>query len=64
MKQKVITVTVSTIHFVKEKGFHEYDFPEVSKFLNEGYHVEKVIPVTLSTSEYSTYSIIFVLEIN
>ena len=60
--QKVITITTTTNILGKDDGFIETEYPELNKYLDEGYIVSQLIPVTLNTDGVYKYSLTFVLH--
>ncbi|AMR30048.1 hypothetical protein A0256_00770 [Mucilaginibacter sp. PAMC 26640] len=61
--QKVVTVHTTINNINKEKYFTEMEFPLLNQYLNEGYSVSQILPVTADSSSYR-YALTFVLNKN
>jgi len=60
--QKVITVTTHTNIIDKDAKFTEKEYPQLNAYLEDGYKVKEVIPITLASSTAYMYSLTFILE--
>lgn len=60
--QKVITVTTHTNIIDKVLQFTEKEYPELNKYLKEGYKVLQIIPVTTAAQDSYRYSLTFLLD--
>jgi hypothetical protein len=60
--QKVITITTHTNIVSMNAEFKETEFPKLNEYLQSGYKVLQVIPVSTSSTESYMYSLTFVLE--
>ena len=60
--QKVLTVTTHTNIIDRDGKFVESEYPTLNKYLEEGYKISQVIPITLNSATAYMYSITFVLE--
>ena len=60
--QKVITVTTHTNIIDKDAKFTEKEYSTLDKYLQDGYKVIQVVPVTLNSTTAYMYSLTFVLE--
>ncbi|MGV4414021.1 hypothetical protein [Chryseobacterium sp. T1] len=60
--QKVITVTTHTNIIDKEAKFTEKEYPQLNTYLEDGYKVKEVVPITLASSTTYMYSLTFILE--
>lgn len=60
--QKVITVTTHTNIIDKDAKFTEKEYPQLNTYLEDGYKVKEVVPITLASSTAYMYSLTFILE--
>ena len=60
--QRVLTVTTHTNIIDKDVKFTEKEYPQLSAYLNEGYKVLKVVPITTASESSYMYAVVFVLE--
>jgi len=60
--QKVITVTTHTNIIDKDNKFTEKEYPQLSAYLEEGYKVKEIVPITLTSTTTYMYSLTFILE--
>ena len=60
--QKVITVTTHTNIIDKDDKFTEKEFPILDAYLQEGYKVVQIVPVTTGANNSYMYSLTFLLE--
>ena len=62
--QKFLTITTHTNIVDKEVKFTEKEYPKLSAYLEEGYKVVQMIPITTSSESSHMYVLAFVLEKN
>ncbi|PKF74836.1 hypothetical protein [Chryseobacterium sp. PMSZPI] len=60
--QKVITITTHTNIIDKNDKFTEKEYPQLKTYLEEGYKVKEIVPITLASTTAYMYSLTFVLE--
>jgi len=60
--QKVLTITTHTNIIEQGTKFHEAEYPILNKYLEEGYKIAQIVPVTLNSTTAYMYSITFLLE--
>ncbi|WHF52116.1 hypothetical protein QGN23_02295 [Chryseobacterium gotjawalense] len=60
--QKVITVTTHTNIIDKDAKFTEKEYPQLNAYLEKGYKVKEVVPITLASNTAYMYSLTFILE--
>lgn len=60
--QKVITITTHTNIIEKDAKFTEKEYPKLDSYLEDGYRVKEVIPITLTSTTAYMYSLTFILE--
>ena len=60
--QKVITISTHTNVFDSDQGFIEKEYPILNSYLEQGYVVTQVVPITPSSTNTYMYSLTFVLH--
>ena len=60
--QKVITVTTHTNIIDKDSKFIEKEYPQLNAYLEDGYKVKEIVPITLQSTTAYMYSLTFILE--
>lgn len=60
--QKVITITTTTNVLTKDKEHIAREYPEINEYLDVGYVVSNLVPVTLPVEGAYKYSLTFVLS--
>lgn len=61
--QKVITITSSTGIMKRDNSeFIESEYPELNKYLEQGFEVKKTIPIIKPSDQGYTYAVVFILE--
>ncbi|MGU9939752.1 hypothetical protein [Empedobacter brevis] len=60
--QKVITITTHTNILDRDNKFIEKEYPQLNIYLEDGYKVKDVIPITLASTSAYMYSLTFILE--
>lgn len=60
--QKVITVTTHTNIIDKDAKFTEKEYPQLNTYLEDGYKVKEIVPITLASATTYMYSLTFILE--
>lgn len=59
--QKVIVIDTHT-NTMGNDLFNEKEFPQLNQYLEDGYTIKQIIPVTLNSNTTYMYSLVFVLE--
>jgi len=59
--QRILTITTST-QILEENEYVEREYETLNKYLEEGYKVVSVTPVTPSSNVSYRYAVVFVLE--
>ena len=62
--QKVITITTHTNIIEKDNKFVENEYTELRTYLNDGYKVLQIVPITTGANNSYMYSLTFLLEKN
>lgn len=60
--QKVITITSYTGIVEQNKDFKESEYPQLNKYLKEGYTIKQAIPIVKPADQSYMYAITFILE--
>jgi len=59
---KVITITSHTNIIEKDQKFIETEYPELNKYLEEGYYIKNTIPILKPADPSFRYAITFILQ--
>lgn len=59
--QKVIVIDTHT-NTMGNDLFNEKEFPQLNQYLEDGYTIKQIIPVTLNSNTAYMYSLVFLLE--
>jgi hypothetical protein len=60
---KIITVTTSLDLVPRDSSFVETEYPEIKKYLEDGYEVKQIIPILKTTEDpHRRFAIVFHLH--